>query len=225
MLTDTYSPGSTPVHSLSPGRKLLLLCLTCSALLILNQAWFTVTTALLLAVAYVVAGIPASLVRRAMAPALWVLGVLFLVQWWLYGLFEAIHLTLRLATMIMAASLLTLTTATGDLLAAIERQLTRWLPDRTAESISLAFSLTLRFIPRVRHTFEEVREAQTARGLGRDWRALATPTIVRTLKSADEIAEAIAARSPASTSPSPSRSAAESESRREAEPGRPKRRQ
>ncbi len=41
---------------------------------------------------------------------------------------------------------------------------------------------------------EEVREAQRARGLGASPRAFAVPLVVRTLRHADALGEALAAR-------------------------------
>jgi|GEM_PF-839179 len=61
--------------------------------------------------------------------------------------------------------------------------------------VSLAVSLTLRFIPVVAQTVQDVREAQRARGIEKNMLALAVPVIVRTLKMADDVADAIDARS------------------------------
>ena len=61
--------------------------------------------------------------------------------------------------------------------------------------VSLALSLTLRFIPVLAQVVQDVQEAQRARGLERNLVALAAPVIVRTLKMADDVADAIDARS------------------------------
>ena len=61
--------------------------------------------------------------------------------------------------------------------------------------VGLAISLAIRFIPAVAAIVEEVREAQRARGQDRSMIALAVPVIIRLLKMADEIAEAIDASS------------------------------
>ncbi len=61
--------------------------------------------------------------------------------------------------------------------------------------ISLTFSLCLRFIPVLAMTTKEVMEAQKARGMHKNMIALIVPIIIRSLKMADDIADAIEARS------------------------------
>lgn len=195
MLTERFVPGRSAVHRASPALKIVTLFATCTLLFVMESGWVLGGAALVLAALYALARVPLDAAIEALRPAAIVLAVIFLVQLHLAGLELAAFVTLRFVVMILAASLLTLTTRTGALVEAIEAALRRLLGRDAAEAVGLAFSLCLRFVPRVRATFEEVREAQRARGLERDWRALAVPTIVRTLKSADEIAQAIAARS------------------------------
>lgn len=196
MLTSDYVPGDSIVHRARPLFKVGLLFMVCTWLFV-QEGWPSLLiAAVVLAVLFAVARIPPPMIVAAIRPALWVLGVIFVAQLFLADWRFASFVVLRFAVMILAASLLTLTTRTSDLVEAIERALGRVLPPRSAEAISLALSLCLRFIPRVRNIFEEVKDAQRARGLGTSWRALVTPTIVRALKSADEISRAITARSP-----------------------------
>ena len=61
--------------------------------------------------------------------------------------------------------------------------------------IALAVSLFLRFVPLVRTALDDVREAQRARGLDRNLKAILVPLVVRILKTADEVSQAIYARS------------------------------
>lgn len=60
--------------------------------------------------------------------------------------------------------------------------------------ISLALSLTLRFIPVLGQITQDVREAQKARSLEGNLIAAAIPVIVRTLKMSEDVAAAIEAR-------------------------------
>jgi biotin transport system permease protein len=195
MLTSTYYAGQSFLHTTRPLFKVLALFLVCTLLFVFDT-WF-VLTPICLAVfgLYGIAGIPRSEILLALRPAFWMLLFIFIVQIYFESLQLASFVILRFVTMILAASLLTLTTKTSDLIAALEQFFNRFLPEHIAETISLAFSLCFRFIPLVRQTFDEVTEAQKARGHHKDWRALATPTIIRTLKSADEISQAIIARS------------------------------
>lgn len=196
MLTSDYVPGDSIVHRARPLIKVGLLFLVCTWLFVQDGGLSLTIAGLVLAALFAVGRIPPTMIVAAIRPALWVLGLIFAAQFFLADWRFATFVVARFAAMILAASLLTLTTRMSDLVDAIERALGRVLPPRSAEAISLALSLCLRFIPRVREIFEEVKNAQRARGLGTSWRALVTPTIVRALKSADEIARAIVARSP-----------------------------
>ncbi|WP_129559385.1 energy-coupling factor transporter transmembrane component T, partial [Bordetella pertussis] len=61
-------------------------------------------------------------------------------------------------------------------------------------ALALALALALRFIPEIWRNYQEIREAQAARGLGAHPLALLVPLVVRTLKRAEEVAQAIDAR-------------------------------
>lgn len=195
MLTNIYSAGQSIVHTAPPLAKVLLLFLTCTALFVWESWAILVATCFLLSVLFRVAKISLIHIRGALKPAFWLLLMIFILQNYLNSVETAAFVVVRFVVMILAASLLTLTTRTSELISAIEAGLGKFLPPTAAEAISLAFSLCFRFIPMVRQIFEEVREAQRARGHSGNWRALVTPTIVRTLKSADEISQAITARS------------------------------
>ena len=145
---------------------------------------------------YRIAAIPVKVAFTQIRPALWILAILFVAQIFLKDAATGLLLVLRFAALILAASLVTLTTRTADLVAVIEKTLSplgRLGVD--VEKIGLAISLAIRFIPAIGAIVEEVREAQWARGQDRNILALAVPVLVRLLKSADTIAEAIDARS------------------------------
>lgn len=195
MLTNVYSAGQSIVHTTSPLLKVLLLFVSCTSLFVWEN-WFVLgASACVLSGLFIVAKIPLEHIKGALKPALMLLFMIFIFQIYLTSTGTAAFVVLRFVVMILAASLLTLTTKTSDLITAIETGLGKFISPKASEAISLAFSLCFRFIPMVRQIFEEVREAQRARGHSGNWRALITPTIVRTLKSADEVSQAITARS------------------------------
>ena len=89
----------------------------------------------------------------------------------------------------------TLTTRVLDLLDVVERaasplRLVGVRPDRVA----LLLALTLRAVPVLAATLDDVRDARRARGLERSPRALLVPLVVRTLRHADRLGEALVAR-------------------------------
>jgi len=196
VIAGLYRPGSTPVHSVRASVKLIALLVLGTVLFAIDDVWLAATALVIVLAGYALARIPAQAAFAQIRPVLWVLAILFAAQLWLIDLSAALLLVLRFAALILAASLVTLTTRTADLVAVIERALSplaRFGFD--VGKVSLAISLAIRFIPAVGAIVEEVREAQRARGQDRSIVALAVPVIVRLLKMADEIAEAIDARS------------------------------
>ncbi|MEM8540797.1 MAG: energy-coupling factor transporter transmembrane component T, partial [Pseudomonadota bacterium] len=183
------------VHTTPPLHKVLLLFVSCTSLFVWENWIVLGASACAVSLLFIVAKIPLEHMKSALKPALLLLFMIFILQVYLNSLETAAFGVLRFVVMILAASLLTLTTKTSDLISSVETGLGRFISPKASEAISLAFSLCFRFIPMVRQIFEEVREAQRARGHSGNWRALITPTIVRTLKSADEVSQAIAARS------------------------------
>lgn len=196
MIAGLYRPGSSPIHRLRASVKLVALLGLGTVLFAFGELWLAATALIMVLAGYALARMPAHAAFAQIRPVLWVLAILFAAQLWLVDLNAALLLVLRFAALILAASLVTLTTRTADLVAVIERALSplaRFGLD--VGKVSLAISLAIRFIPAVGAIVEEVREAQHARGRDRSIVALAVPVIVRLLKMADEIAEAIDARS------------------------------
>ena len=111
---------------------------------------------------------------------------------------EALAVLLRVGAMVGLALAVTLTTRTADLIAVCEWALLplQRLGLLDAGKVALALALALRFVPEIWRNFHEIREAQAARGLGANPLALIVPLIVLTLKRAQEVSEAIDARSP-----------------------------
>ncbi|EAU40081.1 hypothetical protein FP2506_02530 [Fulvimarina pelagi HTCC2506] len=196
MIAGLYRPGKSFLHRMKAGAKIL--ALLAFGTLLLSVASITLSTAGLVTVlfGYALAGFSGSMILRQIRPVVLILLALFAAQLWLVGLDAALLFLTRFSALILAAALVTLTTRTTDLVSAIEKALRpfAWL-GVNVEKVSLAISLTIRFIPLVSQVVVEVREAQAARGGRHSIIALAVPIIVRLLKSADAIAEAIDARS------------------------------
>ncbi|TNE68341.1 MAG: energy-coupling factor transporter transmembrane protein EcfT [Rhodobacteraceae bacterium] len=195
MLTDLYIPGDSALHRARPAWKLALLFVYCTAIFVVTHPGMLGAGLVLVALSYGIAGLSARDALTAIRPALFVLVIIFAAQLWLESLGMAIYVTLRLMALLMAAALVTYTTRASEFTEGILALLSHapaWVPK---DKIALAMSLVWRFIPMIRAQFDEVREAQRARGLERNMLALVVPLVVRTLKTADEVAEAITARS------------------------------
>ncbi len=196
MIRGLYRPGTSALHRMWPGLKLVLLPLAGTAMF-LSQSPIVVAAALAgVVLLYLIAGFSPRLTAAQLRPAFWALAILFVVQFWFAGVDVAATVALRLAALILLASLVTLTTRMSAMVEVLERVLAPLRPIGVDPAkVGLAISLAIRFIPAVAGVFAEVREAQRARGVERNILALAVPLIVRTLKMADEVAEAIDARS------------------------------
>lgn len=121
--------------------------------------------------------------------------VLFAVQWWFLGLPAAAVIVLRFVVTVAAAHLLTLTTAVEELVALVERlarPLRRLGVD--PERLGLLVGLTMAAVAALTRIAADVGEAARARGLDRSPTARLVPLVVRAVRHADELGEALAAR-------------------------------
>ena len=190
-----YFAGTSLIHRVPAGVKLLLLCAMGIGLFHFTD-WRTLLAVLLAVVLlYPVARLPVSLLVRQFYALAWLLTLLVIFQWWVQGWQTAIATSARLAALLLLANLITLTTRTTAIIDALTRVLSglRFIGVNPAR-VSLAISLALRFLPVIIDITHEVRAAQKARGLEFSLLATAVPVIVRTLKMADDIADAIDAR-------------------------------
>ena len=194
MLSD-YIPGDSWLHRVAPGSKILLLMVFGTLLFVLPYLAVLLPTLAMVLTLYLAARIPPRMIARQLQPLMWILLLLFAVQWWVADLLSAVVVIVRLVTLLLLAALITLTTRMSDMIETLEQGLSwlRFLHINPAK-VSLALSLTLRFIPVLATITAEVREAQKARGLDHSMLAVAIPVVVRTLKMADDIAAALEAR-------------------------------
>ncbi|MEQ8479501.1 MAG: energy-coupling factor transporter transmembrane protein EcfT [Hoeflea sp.] len=195
MLTDLYVFGDSPIHRARPAVKIVALAAICTALFVFEGWTFLLLAAMLVIAGFGAAGLRPVHALGALKPALWILAAIFAAQIYLNDVSLAGFVVGRFAVMILAATLVTLTTTSSEFVEGIHSVL-RYAPDWVPKArIALAISLCFRFIPLVRSVLAEVRQAQHARGLGRNPLAVLVPLIVRTLKTADEVSQAIYARS------------------------------
>jgi biotin transport system permease protein len=190
-----YVPGTSPIHRVPAGAKLLVLLMCGVGSLFLRTPWQVLAALVVVAVLYALAGLPPRLLVRQLRPLLWI------------GLFTAVfHVVVNgwqpavvvvgvLGVLVLLAALVTLTTRTTDLVDAVvvacrPLRVVRVDPDR----VGLLIALGIRCVPVVLGLAEEVRDAQRARGLTMSPRAFAVPLLVRSLRHADALGEALTAR-------------------------------
>lgn len=191
-----YLPGRTPLHRAPAGWKFLaLLAIILLSTFLVDTPTMAAAWLAAVAMGYVVARVPLRTALGQTLPVLPVLLVLGAFQWWQRGGEFALTTVLVLFASVAAAALLTLTTTIAELMGAVERGLAPFarfgLP---VETISLAVSLTLRLIPLQLATVHEVLAARKARGAGFSVAAFGTPVLVRSIRRARLLAEALVAR-------------------------------
>ena len=190
-----YQPGGSLLHRLPAGAKLLLLLLAAAATHWVDRPWRVGAALAVTVLLYAVGRIPPRLLLAQVRPLLGLGVVLGAFQWWVNGWRTAVVVVGVLVVLVLLAALVTLTTRTTAMVDAVVR-LCRPLrgvgvdPDR----VGLLLALGIRSVPVVVGLAQEVREAQLARGLGASPTAFAVPLVVRSLRHADALGEALAAR-------------------------------
>jgi biotin transport system permease protein len=190
-----YVPGRSPVHRLPAGVKLVLLLLVGAGSLLLRDPWQVLVASGVVLVLYGVAGLSPRTVVRQLRPLLWVGAFTAVFHLLVNGWQRAVVVVGVLAVLVLLAALVTLTTRTTDLVDAVvvacrPLRVIRVDPER----VGLLIALGIRCVPVVLGLAEEVRDAQRARGLTASPRAFAVPLLVRSLRHADALGEALTAR-------------------------------
>jgi biotin transport system permease protein len=194
-LLGMYRPGGSLVHRLPAGLKLGVLVVVGALSFMLDTAT-TVGMAFAVAVAiHLLARLPVSMVIRqvwALTPVL--LGItLFHVL--ATGWSRAVVVAGSLMILVLLAGVVTATTrmsALVDVIVALAGPLRRLGID--PERIGLLFALGVRSVFVILGFATEVRDAQHSRGLAASPRAFAVPLILRSIRHAEQVGEALVAR-------------------------------
>ncbi|MFE5672062.1 energy-coupling factor transporter transmembrane component T family protein [Agromyces sp. NPDC056523] len=189
-----FHPGTSVVHRAPALAKLALLAVAVTVVSLLPSLEALGVAAMVVVLLFVFARIPARLAWRQITPILWLLAFAVPVQWIFAGWEAAATMGLRLVLAVALAAVYTLTTpvsATLDAMQVLLRPFRRWVdPDR----IGLALALAIRCVPLLAELVREVLEARKARGAEGSPTAFAVPVIVRALRTADHLGEALMAR-------------------------------
>lgn len=191
----TYVPGRSVVHRVPAGWKLATMLLVGAGSVLLDRAWQVVLGLVLVLGLFRVAGLSLRLAWRQVLPLVWVVGAVAVFHLLVNGWERAAVVVGVIALLVLLASLVTLTTRTTDMVDAVVAgcrplRVVRLDPDR----VGLLLALSIRSVPVVVGLAEEVRDAQLARGLAASPRAFAVPLIVRALRHADALGDALVAR-------------------------------
>lgn len=195
ILVGVYQPGTTLLHRLPVGAKLLglgALSLTIVLVRSMPASWVFLAAALGLAL---LARVRLGTLVRAARVVLLFAAFAAALQWWWYGRDKAIETLLDVLALALAAVVVSATTPVNAMLDA----LVRWIgPLRRfgvdPERVSLTFGLAIQSLPGTVALALETRDAARARGLGHHPRAYLTPFVIRVVARAHETGDALHAR-------------------------------
>jgi biotin transport system permease protein len=196
MIEPLYLQGSGLLHRTPAWIKLAVLVLAGSCLFAVHGAGGLLLACGISGVLLVLTGASAATVWRHTRGVLLILAFVAAFTAYFNGWSRALETVLRVMALVGLALAVTVSTRTTDLIEVCERALKPLEALRLVDAgrVALALALTLRFVPEIWRNYQDIREAQAARGLGANPLALIVPLIVRTLKRAEEVADAIDAR-------------------------------
>lgn len=177
------------------GGKLAALLAGVVAVSLLHEWWQLAIAAAVVTAFYAAARIPPRIAWSQLRPLRFLIPVVAALQLWLAGWQTAVAVCGTILIAVALAALVTLTTRVSamlDVLAAALRPLRRVGVD--PDRIALLLATTIRCIPLVTGIVAAVTEARKARGLGFSIVALGAPVVVRSLRAADNLGEALLAR-------------------------------
>ncbi|MEO0407703.1 MAG: energy-coupling factor transporter transmembrane protein EcfT [Cyanobacteria bacterium P01_A01_bin.135] len=194
-----YVDRPSPVHRLPAGFKLLVLAVAGIGLFWLRSPAGLLAMLALLLGAIALARLPLRLVLGQLKPLLPLLGAILLLHGWTTSWGTGGVVVLRFVVLLLLATLVSMTTTVSAMMAVLER----WLPPfnpllrrlgLSADSVALLLVLAIRFIPVLLAQVQEIQAAQWARGVSRSALTLWMPLLVKTLRLADQVTEALNAR-------------------------------
>ena len=189
-----YSPGDSLVHRAPALLKLALLAAFVTAIALQHSPLVLAGASVVVFGLVLLARVPLAALWRQLVPLVWILVLAVPLQLLIAGWELAVTVALRLLLAVALAAVYTLTTPVAETLDAMQlllRPFRRWVgPDR----VGLVLALAIRCIPLLGEIVAEVVEARKARGGEGSIRAIAVPVIVRALRTADQLGEALMAR-------------------------------
>ncbi len=193
-LLGLYLPGGSMLHRAPAATKLIGLV----ALALVTQLipwWARCVLLVLVCGLYPSARIDLRFALRQLRPLWWMLAAIGVAQL-VFGSWQlAVSVVVTIGLLVLAAGLVTLTTTTTDLSDVVVAGLG---PFRrfgvNPERVGLLIALSIRAVPVVLGLAEQIRDAQRARGKTLSPRAFAVPLLVRALRRAQRMGDALVAR-------------------------------
>lgn len=194
-LLGQFRPGTTWLHRLPAGAKLLGLVAVGVTVAVLSGPVPGVTTLIVTVGLALWAGMGWRLTLRTLRGVLLVVALLGGWLVWQQGWARGVEAASELLALVLLATVVTVTTPVEEILEAITRAIgpLRRFGARP-ESVAMAFSLLIRGLPTTLALADETRDAARARGLDRDPRARLIPLVIRVVAHARATGDALHAR-------------------------------
>ena len=217
-----YYPGDTVVHRLDPRIKILVALLFLVAVFVVRTMWGFFALAVLFILIIALAKIGPVTILRSIRPLLFIIIFTFVLNilfysgqtiYWQWGFLtiskegieKAVFIAIRLVLLIVATSLLTLTTSPMQLTDGMESLLSPLKKIKfPVHEMAMMMSIAMRFIPTLVEETDRIMKAQTARGAeldsgnllkkAKNMIPLLVPLFVGAFKRADELALAMESR-------------------------------
>ncbi|MEU4417510.1 energy-coupling factor transporter transmembrane component T family protein [Nocardia salmonicida] len=191
-----YCPGDSLLHRLPAGVKLALLLVSILAMTVFVRGPLGVLVAVAVVVGlFALARVSWRVAFAQVRPVLWMTAIIGVFQLLTTSPQRAVVVCGVLLVSVALAALVTVTTRVTAMLDALTRALG---PLRRVgvnpERVSLLLALAIRCVPLLTQIVHDVGEARRARGVSWSATALVTPVLVRALRTADAMGEALAAR-------------------------------
>lgn len=190
-----YIHRDSPLHRLPPGVKLTGLALAGAAVFMLpGIAWqaAALCAAILL---YPLARLPFAESARALKPVIVLVAAIGVFQWGVAGPLAAAVIAARIVTLVLLAALVTLTTPFSAMIDSFARAAALLRPlGINPHKVGLAAALAVRFIPVLLSDYREIQAARRARGARSPGLFAVGPLLIKTLRMAGTLADAVEAR-------------------------------
>ncbi len=176
-----YYASESPIHKLDPRTKIIAAIVFIVELFIVNNFWGFVICGVALGIVVSISRVPLSFILRGLKPIFIILAFTFLLNifmvdgeviWkWKFlkitveGIYRACFMGIRLILLIIASSLLTLTTKPIELTDGLEKLM--WPLGKLGlptHEVAMMMSIALRFIPTLLQETDKIMKAQQARG-------------------------------------------------------------
>ena len=194
---DPHQSRLSWLHRWPAGPKLFGLILLASTFVLVTNPWWLAVAAV--ALFWVWRSVTGPINWHDWRHAFWVvitMAVVVLYVMVFAGLSQGLVVLFRLLALLFAALAVVASTPISAMMQVVQEVLEPlgrrgWV---NPERVALTFGLCLRLIPVLLEQWQEIREAQMARGVSAAPHALLVPMLVRTIGRAEELAQAIDAR-------------------------------